>query len=379
MISELSLDSLLRQQTKLEDIFSKRINPTSLFHPIASFHDANKVLIAPPDTIYSVMNDNRVFVESNTYGRVLLIPPRIDIGKEANSNAYSLAKNQQALYQHFTIKPSEKISFSVHPRHNIWPPHRHDYIEILYVYSGQCRQVIEDIRVVMEEGDICFLDMNTAHYIIPGKKDIIIQCLARPKFFDSSFIFRLSENKVISNFLANAISQKKNACEYILFHSRDNNIIRQMFENMLCRYFLTNRYSEDSIKSYLNIIFHELSDTYSSGQFAHNHNTSKDQLLSDIVVYIQNNCKSANLNSTAKHFCLSPTYLSRKIKEMSGSSFINLLQEARIREACFLLRTTDMPITEISHEVGYANTYYFYQLFEKYLKCTPGKYRDYES
>ncbi|WP_039790620.1 helix-turn-helix domain-containing protein, partial [Paenibacillus riograndensis] len=51
------------------------------------------------------------------------------------------------------------------------------------------------------------------------------------------------------------------------------------------------------------------------------------------------------------------------------------LTARRIKQACRLLSTTDMPVEQIGIAVGFPNASYFNQLFKRVLGTTPLKYR----
>jgi transcriptional regulator GlxA family with amidase domain len=50
--------------------------------------------------------------------------------------------------------------------------------------------------------------------------------------------------------------------------------------------------------------------------------------------------------------------------------------QLRIRRAEILLSTTNMPIKEISAELGFESSYYFSRIFKEKTKITPAKYRN---
>jgi AraC-like DNA-binding protein len=58
-----------------------------------------------------------------------------------------------------------------------------------------------------------------------------------------------------------------------------------------------------------------------------------------------------------------------------GLSPIQYLTEYRLKQAKQLLQATNIPINEISLNVGYIDPYYFCKLFKKHYHCTPTQYR----
>ena len=67
--------------------------------------------------------------------------------------------------------------------------------------------------------------------------------------------------------------------------------------------------------------------------------------------------------------------VSRIIKNETGSTFKNLLEEKRMNEACFLLKNTPLNIEDIALHAGYENLSFFYRLFQRKYGMTPRDYR----
>lgn len=68
-------------------------------------------------------------------------------------------------------------------------------------------------------------------------------------------------------------------------------------------------------------------------------------------------------------------YLSHSFKEEFGVSPITYQLNRRIDECCYLLRATDMSLTQIARVLGFSSSSYFSQIFRKYKGVTPSEYR----
>lgn len=69
------------------------------------------------------------------------------------------------------------------------------------------------------------------------------------------------------------------------------------------------------------------------------------------------------------------SYLYRMFRKVLKKSPKDYVEEYRIRQACQLLRETDLPITTIAHSVGYEDNLYFSKAFKKCKGQTPSRYR----
>jgi AraC-like DNA-binding protein len=85
--------------------------------------------------------------------------------------------------------------------------------------------------------------------------------------------------------------------------------------------------------------------------------------------------EEVSLDRLAEETHLSKAYVSRVFRKETGSSLTDYLTARRIKEACKLLQTTDMPVELIGGRVGIPNSSYFIQLFKRQVGTTPLQYR----
>ena len=95
-----------------------------------------------------------------------------------------------------------------------------------------------------------------------------------------------------------------------------------------------------------------------------------------ILKYITLNYQEGSLSVLAKQIQQPDYKICKLIKEHTGSTFKQLIQEERLKAAANLLKTTSLPIVEIMQEVGYENITYFYKIFKEKFKITPSIYRN---
>ncbi|GAA3333781.1 hypothetical protein GCM10020331_099180 [Ectobacillus funiculus] len=72
-----------------------------------------------------------------------------------------------------------------------------------------------------------------------------------------------------------------------------------------------------------------------------------------------------NLQEVAQAVNVSPTYLSRLLKEELGASFIDYLTKVRIQYAIEFMGNPSYKIYEIADKVGYSTQHYFSTAFKK--------------
>ena len=81
------------------------------------------------------------------------------------------------------------------------------------------------------------------------------------------------------------------------------------------------------------------------------------------------------LSDLASRFSLSVSRISEVIKETTGQNFLQLLNDLRVRQACSLLVSTEMSVSEIALEVGYGSYTTFSRIFREKKKLSPKDYR----
>ena len=107
-----------------------------------------------------------------------------------------------------------------------------------------------------------------------------------------------------------------------------------------------------------------------------NSNSIKTSLKKALEYLRQNYNQPVTLNEVAEKVYLSTYYLSRIFKKELGMSFVDYLNDLRIKKAMELLKNTDYKTYEIAELVGINDPHYFSRLFKKYSNKTPTEYRE---
>ena len=83
-----------------------------------------------------------------------------------------------------------------------------------------------------------------------------------------------------------------------------------------------------------------------------------------------------NIDIIAAQFGIGRTNFYRKVRELTGMSPNDYLRKCRMERAAELLRTTDLPISEVCVQVGVPDAQYFSKVFKVYFETTPTVYRE---
>ena len=101
------------------------------------------------------------------------------------------------------------------------------------------------------------------------------------------------------------------------------------------------------------------------------------ELASEVAEYIKKNYSDSMLSvaGIADRFSISPSYLSRYMKDYLGCSVTDYIHQTRIQQAKFLLNHTDQTVAVIAEGVGYNSLQNFSRVFKRYEGITPTNYR----
>lgn len=98
--------------------------------------------------------------------------------------------------------------------------------------------------------------------------------------------------------------------------------------------------------------------------------------IETVLQFIERNlCKGLTLEDAAAFAHVSPCYLSRLFRKEMNMTFISYIKEQRIERAKQLLKNSDLPISNVSLDLSYADANYFCKAFKKEVGISPSQYR----
>lgn len=291
---------------------------------------------------------------------------------------YPSTKDYNGEINYFDFIPQvggQEYFISKHNRFKPVTPHIHGTCEISYIYTGECIQYINGEKIILQKGDIIILDRKVVHSIeATGEKDIMINFQMQRNFFTLSFLQQLWGNSIVGDTIASIISDKEDN-NFLIFHTGNDLVISQSIRNILCEHYDPQIGSHQMINAYMMILFGQL---LRSTQYYVDMMTpiqSKSVSIADILGYIEKNFVEGNLEKAAKQFSFSTTHISRILKKSVGKSFKELIHEQRLKQAVYLLKSTNIPIYAIADQIGYTNLNYFYSKFKDKCGILPKEYR----
>ena len=83
-----------------------------------------------------------------------------------------------------------------------------------------------------------------------------------------------------------------------------------------------------------------------------------------------------NIDVIAAQFGIGRTNFYRKVRELMGMSPNDYLRKCRMDRAAELLRTTDLPVSDVCVQIGVPDAQYFSRVFKTFYGVTPTAYRE---
>ena len=256
------------------------------------------------------------------------------------------------------------------------PAHITDVVELNYVYHGESNQYINDKQVHLTEGDLILIDTEVAHQVDSADyNDIIISINIEQSFFKDHFLSHFQGQSALTKFLAQAISQSQSHNQYLLFSSQNSQNLKLLFQQLLHEVYYPQILDIDYKNHLLQLILLELIRSFSVEANGTSSDSHKQQLTLEILAHINSYYSELNLESCARFFGYNASYFSTLVKESTGQTFMQLLQNKRLEASLPLLLHTRESIRDISQEVGFSNLNHYYKLFKISYGMTPAQYR----
>lgn len=252
--------------------------------------------------------------------------------------------------------------------------HCHDFVEISYVLSGECKHIEGDAVYHCKKGDLYIINYMVPHsdQIVCSEPFVTYDCAFSPDFLDTTLTGMNDFSNVRSSFLFSTLHPSENTFKPFISLHHGYNEIERLLNKMLDEY--TNRHKGyiDILRVYLIelliTIFRKIDSASPPAE-------TKSYIDSALQYIHEHYDRRITLTDISYRSFISKSYFTTMFKNTTGMSFLNYLQKIRIERACELLKTTDLAIESIVLKTGFCDYKFFYNTFKKLKKCTPGEYR----
>ena len=265
------------------------------------------------------------------------------------------------------------ITLRPHTRFIHFPEHTHDYVEVVYVCAGQTTHIVNGEHICLKQGNLLFLNQRCTHEVChAGQDDLAVNFIILPEFFYNTLTMIGEEETPLRRFLLDCMTGRDTGPGYLHFDVADIRPVQNLVENLLWTLLWETPLKRKSSQLTMALLFLQLMGL-TDNIVSRNGN---DTALLQVLQYVETEYETGSLMELAQRLHYDVSWLSREIKRKTGKTFTQLLQEKRLAQAAYLLKSTAMNVAEISQTVGYENVSYFHRIFFESFGKSPKHYRD---
>lgn len=271
------------------------------------------------------------------------------------------------------------LSINKHARFSYTPAHTHSFIEINYVLNGQCTQRLNGEKFLLKKDQLVILDRKVIQQIdYVNTDDIIINILLDEESIQNEILPNLSpSSNVVTDFFFHAANNQNEHNNYIIFDATENELSKKVLAALLFSAFNKNDSEERLLNNLLYCAF--LAEISSLPILSTNKKLPSNDPLIQILKYINDNYTTVTLKSLGDTFGYNKNYLSNLLKDKTGSSFQELIDQKRVSEAKRLMSETEDSLSTIAMKIGYKSVPSIFKLFKKETGQTPNFFRNNQS
>ena len=270
------------------------------------------------------------------------------------------------------LSAGKQIAIRPHTRFVHFPKHSHDFVEMVYMCKGTTTHLINGIRVELKAGELLLLCQGATQEIFPaGEDDIAVNFVVLPEFFEGALQMMGEEDTPLRRFLVDCLTNERHNNGYLHFEVADILPIQNLLENLIWTLVHDTPNKRNINQTTMGLLFLLLINHTDRLNYREN-----EDALVRTLRYVEENYKCGSLTELSKLLHYDLSVLSREIKNKTGRTYTELVQEKRISQACFLLKNTNLSVEEIADRVGYENASFFYRIFKSKYGLSPRKYRN---
>ncbi|MBS4220451.1 AraC family transcriptional regulator [Bacillus sp. FJAT-49711] len=249
--------------------------------------------------------------------------------------------------------------------------HYHDGYEILYLVSGNVYYFIEDKTYQVSNGTLLIINKNDIHKLVNSSGTTFERVTL---LFKYEFI-----NKILNTGWGyDVLSIFSSGRNIIRLEVNEQNVIENLFDKMVFEFKIHPAGYEDSLRILLLevlIFIKRIMDSKRSDDDVETNFTHKK--VFDIVDFInQHYQQRLTVEEISRKFYISPSYFYKIFKENTGFTFIEYLNNVRVKEAISLLKENRYKVGEVGEKVGFESITHFGRVFKGITGYSPVKYRN---
>ena len=249
------------------------------------------------------------------------------------------------------------------------PAHTHDYIELVYHFSGSAEHFVNGVSYVARRGDMLLVDRGCEHAFCPKPRVRYCDIMLRPEFFDKSL---LGGESVVS-FLSlrefkEFATEIRGGRRLICFSANERRQIEALISLTIEEQKRDLLSSESMRRSALNMLLTLI--------FRNMRAQRRIEINSELLDYIKDNCADKITATALADRCgYTVEHFSRRFKAYTKMTFTEYISACRLDVARELLLTTRRSVDAIIEESGFSSRGEFFRKFREKFGKTPSEFK----
>jgi AraC family transcriptional regulator, transcriptional activator of pobA len=274
--------------------------------------------------------------------------------------------------------PSDKSGFRIFKIEEVakhlsfpLPLHRTEYFDILFMKNGSCAKNCGLQKYTINAGEIYF---KAANQITSG--DVFTEDVSGFFcFFETDFI---SSNLGLKVAIDSFPFFKYGHYPIIALSIQEKIKFDSIFNNLHDIFINDSSSKHKLLASWLNVLLQEASRVYHDllPDTILNSKIRNEILVSKYKDLIAQYCLSIRaVNEYADRLFVTPNYLNRVVKLITGKTALSLINDMLLLEAKVHLTQTTLSVSEIAFKLNFSDTSHFNRFFKKHSGFTPVSFR----
>jgi AraC-like DNA-binding protein len=263
----------------------------------------------------------------------------------------------------------------------VYPAHWHEYYEIFIVHQGKVSVVIEGNAHDAYRGDIVFIDPGQVHSFPSSDCGTIL------RLFHFEQRFFVNEDHIYGIVGDGTIFSQKPVIHAVPHSDSDalDEVLYARFFRILTELFVEYKEKKTGYRLAIKSGLYLLILTYMRARLAEGPEAFSKKSIAltaegrlervYLLIHKDFHRPELDLDHAAREAALSRFHFARFFKRQTGRSFSAFLSSVRLSHAKDLLLKTDLPVTLVAQECGFASLPTFYRVFKAGTGNTPINYR----
>lgn len=267
------------------------------------------------------------------------------------------------------LSAGKLITLRPHTRFIHFPEHTHDYVEVVYMCTGETVHIVNGNRITLRQGELLFMNQRATHEVCrANEQDVAVNFIVLPDFFNSVLTAIGEEETPLRRFLVDCLCGQSSGAGFLHFQVAGIVPVQNLIENLLYILLQETPNRRKMSQMTMALLFLQLmghTETLSSQQ----------EDIVRVLSYVESHYAHGSLTELSDTLHRDIAHLSREIKKKTGRTYTQLVQERRLAQAAFLLKNTNRNVDDIAQAVGYENLGYFHRIFREAFSLSPRGYR----